>query len=144
MPLRIVTADERLSEAANKTTLAIVGESGTGKTTLARALPEAVTLFLDLEAGMKSIQDWRGDSIPIRCFEDMVVVASLIGGPDPALPSAAFFSNEHHAHYAARYPELVAVLATKSIVFVDSITDLTRQAMVWTRKQPEAFSEKTG
>ena len=142
--LRIVTADERLSAAANKTTLAIVGESGTGKTTLARALPEARTLFLDLEAGMKSIQDWRGDSIPIRCFEDMVVMATLIGGPNPALPPAAFFSNEHHAHCVARHPELVATLAMKSIVFVDSITDLTRQAMVWTRKQPEAFSEKTG
>ena len=35
--LRIITADERLSAAANKTTLAVVGESGTGKTTLARA-----------------------------------------------------------------------------------------------------------
>lgn len=144
MPLRIVTADDRLSAAANKTTMVIVGESGAGKTTLAKALPEAETLFLDLEAGMKSIQDWRGDSIPIRCFEDMIVIASLIGGPNPAAPPAAFFSNEHYAHYAAQHPELVALLARKSIIFVDSITDLTRQAMVWAKKQPEAFSEKTG
>jgi hypothetical protein len=142
--LRIVTADERLSEAANETTMAIVGESGVGKTTLVRALPEARTLFLDLEAGMKSVQDWRGDSIPVRCFEDLVVLASLIGGPNPAAPPAAFFSHEHYAHYAAQHPDLVALLATKSVVFVDSITDLTRQAMVWARKQPEAFSEKTG
>ena len=92
MALRIVTADERLSAAANKTTMAIVGESGSGKTTLARTLPEAETMFIDLEAGMKSIQDWRGDSIPVRCFEDMVVMASLIGGPNPAAPPAAFFS----------------------------------------------------
>lgn len=144
MPLRIVTADDRLSAAANKTTMVIVGESGAGKTTLAKALPEAETLFLDLEAGMKSVQDWRGDSIPIRCFEDMVVIASLIGGRNPAAPPAAFFSNEHYAHYAAQHPELVALLARKSIIFVDSITDLTRQAMVWAKKQPEAFSEKTG
>lgn len=144
MALRIVTADERLSEAANKTTLAIVGESGTGKTTLVKALPEAKTLFLDLEAGMKSVQDWRGDSIPIRCFEDMVIMASLIGGPNPAAPPAAFFSNEHYAHYAAQHPRLVEMLATKSIIFVDSITDLTRQAMVWAKKQPEAFSERSG
>ena len=34
--------------------------------------------------------------------------------------------------------------ASKSIVFVDSITDLTRQAMVYAKQQPEAFSERTG
>jgi hypothetical protein len=144
MPLRIITADERLSASANKTTMVIVGESGAGKTTLAKALPEAETLFLDLEAGMKSVQDWRGDSIPIRCFEDMVVIASLIGGANPAAPPSAFFSNEHYAHYATQHPDLVAMLARKSIIFVDSITDLTRQAMVWAKKQPEAFSEKSG
>src|SRR5262249_27701857 len=35
-------------------------------------------------------------------------------------------------------------LASKAIVFVDSITDLSRQAMVYARQQPEAFSERTG
>ncbi len=144
MALRIITAEERLSAAANKTTMAIVGESGAGKTTLARTLPEAATLFIDLEAGMKSIQDWRGASIPIRCFEDMVVIAALVGGPNPAAPPAAFFSREHYAHCASQHPELVELLTTKSIIFVDSITDLTRQAMAWARKQPEAFSDKSG
>ena len=33
---------------------------------------------------------------------------------------------------------------TKPIVFVDSITDLTRQAMAFAKQQPEAFSERTG
>ena len=37
-----------------------------------------------------------------------------------------------------------AFLATKSIVFVDSITDLTRQAMLYARQQPEAVSERSG
>ena len=111
--------------------MVIVGESGSGKTTLVKVLPAVETAFLDLEAGMKSVQDWRGDSIPVRCFEDMVVLTSLIGGPNPAAPPTAFFSNEHYAHYAAQHPDLVAMLARKSIIFVDSITDLTRQAMVW-------------
>jgi hypothetical protein len=39
---------------------------------------------------------------------------------------------------------LEAFLATKPIVFVDSITDLTRQAMAFARQQPEAVSERTG
>ena len=29
-------------------------------------------------------------------------------------------------------------------MFVDSITDLTRQAMAWAKTRPESFSEKTG
>ena len=29
-------------------------------------------------------------------------------------------------------------------MFVDSITDLTRQAMAWAKTRPEAFSDKTG
>jgi hypothetical protein len=144
MALRIVTAEERLSRAANKTTIALFGQTGAGKTTQLRRLPDRETVCIDLEAGMKSVQDWRGDSIPVRCFEDMVVLASLVGGPNPAAAPEAFFSQRHYAHFAGLHPELVALLATKSIVFLDSITDLTRQAMAWAKKQPEAFSEKTG
>lgn len=144
MALRIVTADERLSRAANKTTIALFGPTGVGKTTQLKHLPPADTLCVDLEAGMKSVQEWRGDSIPVRCFEDMVVLASLLGGPNPAAAPEAFFSQQHYTHFAAQHPELVALLASKSIIFLDSITDLTRQAMAWAKKQPEAFSEKTG
>jgi putative ribosome biogenesis GTPase RsgA len=39
MALRIVTADERLSRAANKTTLALFGPSGVGKTSQLKTLP---------------------------------------------------------------------------------------------------------
>ena len=144
MALRIITADERLSRAANKTTIALFGQTGSGKTTQLKRLPERETVCIDLEAGMKSVQDWQGDSIPVRCFEDLVVLACLVGGPNPAAAPDAFFSQQHYAHFAGLHPELVSLLATKSIVFVDSITDLTRQAMTWAKKQPEAFSEKTG
>ena len=52
----------------------------------------------------------------------------------------------HHQYVTELYrgsgiPEL---LAERPIVFVDSITDLTRQAMVFARQQPEAFSERSG
>ena len=144
MPLRIVTADERLSAAANKTTMALFGPSGAGKTTLVKTLPHETTLCVDLEAGMKSVQDWRGDSIPIRCFEDAIDLACLIGGVNPAADPNGFFSAGHHQHLAAAHPDLVRLLAGKSIVFLDSITDLTRQAMAWAKTRPEAFSEKTG
>jgi hypothetical protein len=144
MALRIVTADERLSEANQKTTIAIFGPSGVGKTSLARTLPPKETLVIDLEAGMKSLQGWPGDSIPVRAFPDALDIACLIGGVNPAADMSGFFSQGHYEHVAASYPDLAKMLAEKRIVFVDSITDLTRQAMAWAKTRPEAFSEKTG
>lgn len=144
MALRIVTADERLSEANQKTTVAIFGPSGVGKTSLARTLPPKETVVIDLEAGMKSLQGWTGDSIPVRTFPDALDIACLIGGVNPAADSSGFFSQGHYEHVAATYPDLLTLLSGKRFVFVDSITDLTRQAMAWAKTRPEAFSEKTG
>lgn len=146
MPVRIVTADERLSAAHNKTSLAIFGPPGVGKTTLLKTLPSDTTVCLDLEAGMKSVQDWPGASIPIRSYADFRDLAVLIGGPDPAADPNAWYSAQHHQHARGVYAGsgIEEFLAGKSIVFVDSITDLTRQVMVYAKQQPEAFSERTG
>lgn len=146
MPVRIVTADERLSAANNKTSLAIFGPPGCGKTTLLKTLPADRTICLDLEAGMKSVQDWPGASIPIRSFVDFRDLVVLIGGPDPAADPNACYSSQHHQHARGVYADsgLEQFLASKSIIFVDSITDLTRQVMVYAKQQPEAFSERTG
>ncbi|ACI91939.1 conserved hypothetical protein [Afipia carboxidovorans OM5] len=146
MPVSIVTADQRLSAASNKTSLAIFGPSGVGKTSLLRTLPADHTVCLDLEAGMKSVQDWPGASIPIRSFVDFRDLAMLIGGPDPAADPNAWYSAQHHQHARSVYAGsgVEEFLASKSIIFVDSITDLTRQAMVYAKQQPEAFSERTG
>jgi hypothetical protein len=144
MALRIISADERLSAAENKTSFAIFGPPGIGKTRLLRTLPEDDTVCLDLEAGMKSVQDWKGASIPVRSFTDFRDLAVLIGGADPA--QSAYYSAKHLEHVRKQYQDsgIEAFLATKSIVFVDSITDLTRQAILYAKRQPEAFSERTG
>lgn len=146
MVVRIITADERLSAAENKTSLAIFGPPGVGKTTLIKTLPEDQAVCFDLEAGMKSVQDWRGPSIPIRSFEDFRDLVILIGGPDPAQHPDSYYGPGYHAHVQARYAEsgLEEFLKARSILFVDSITDLTRQAMAYAKQQPEAFSERTG
>ena len=144
MSLRIVSADERLSAANNKTSLAIFGPPGSGKTSLLKTLPAAQTICLDLEAGLKSVQDWQGDSIPIRTFTDALDIGCLVGGVNPAADPSGFFSEGHYEHLSQTYPDLVQMISAKKIIFVDSITDLTRQAMAWARTRPEAFSEKNG
>lgn len=144
MVLRIVTADERLAANRTKTTMAIFGPSGVGKTSLLKTLPPAETLCIDLEAGMKSVQDWPGDSIPVRVFTDAIDIGCLVGGVNPAADPNGFFSEGHYQYLSRAYPELVRLIAGKRIVFVDSITDLTRQAMAWAKTRPEAFSEKSG
>ena len=144
MGLRIITADRRLAEASGKTTIALFGPSGVGKTSLLKTLPPEVTLCIDLEAGLKSVQDWLGDAIPIRTFADAIDIACLIGGIDPAADPNGFFSEPHHQFLRESYPDLVRMIAAKRMIFVDSITDLTRQAMAWAKTRPEAFSDKTG
>jgi hypothetical protein len=144
MTLKIISADERLAEVQSKTTMAIFGPSGVGKTSLLKTLPAQETLCIDLEAGMKSVQDWPGDSIPVRTFGDAIDIACLVGGVDPAVQPDAFFSQAHYQHLASTYSDLVRLIASKRTIFVDSITDLTRQAMAWAKTRPEAFSEKTG
>jgi hypothetical protein len=144
MALRIITADERLSKAGAKTTMAIFGPSGVGKTSLLKTLPPAEALCIDLEAGMKSVQDWPGESIPVRTFADAIDIGCLVGGINPAADPNGFFSEGHYQHLSQTYPDLVQMIAGKRIIFLDSITDLTRQAMAWARTRPEAFSEKNG
>jgi AAA domain len=144
MALRIISADQRLAEAHAKTTAAIFGVSGVGKTSLLKTLPPQETFCIDLEAGMKSVQDWPGDSISVRSFADALDIACLVGGVDPAADEKTFFCESHYRHLVETYPDLVRTIAGKRIIFVDSITDLTRQAMAWAKTRPEAFSEKTG
>jgi hypothetical protein len=111
---------------------------------LLKSLPPAETLCIDLEAGMKSVQDWPGDSIPVRTFADALDIGCLVGGVNPSADPSGFFSEGHYQHLSQTYPDLVRLIGGKRIVFVDSITDLTRQAMAWAKTRPEAFSDKTG
>src|SRR3546814_11685414 len=92
MALRIITAEERLSRKP-KINVALFGPSGVGKTFQAQTLDPETTLFMDLEAGTLSLQNWRGDVIDVRKeaaalgvhpWEFARAMPCLLCGPDPA------------------------------------------------------------
>jgi hypothetical protein len=147
MALRLITADERLAEANNKVTAVVFGRSKIGKTSLLHTLDPATTICLDYEAGEKSVQSWRGHSIRPASgnwsWPEILDVACVLGGPDPSKPNPSTFSEEHHAAAVREFGGIVDP-ARYLTIFVDSITDLTRICLSWARRQPEAFSEKSG
>jgi hypothetical protein len=63
------------------------------------------------------------------------------GQPRRVLVQRPHFQHVRSAHTRQRHR---GVPRHEAIVFVDSITDLTRQAMAYAKQQPEAFSERTG
>src|SRR3546814_20337755 len=90
MALRIITAEERLSRKP-KINVALFGPSGVGKTFQAQTLDPETTLFMDLEAGTLSLQNWRGDVIDVHKeaaalgvhpWEFARALACLLCGPD--------------------------------------------------------------
>ena len=142
MALPIITADQRLREKKG-VKLVLLGKSGIGKTTQLKTLPEASTLFVDLEAGDLAVKDWRGDCVRPTTWPEFRDLVVFLAGPNPALPPEAPFSEAHYQHVCERYGD-PAQLAKYDTYFVDSLTVLSRMCLAWCKTQPAAFSEKTG
>ncbi|CAM5220304.1 hypothetical protein CDEF62S_00618 [Castellaniella defragrans] len=142
MTLPIISADERMAEHSGAK-VALFGKPGIGKTTLLKTLPEASTLFVDLEAGDLAVKDWRGDCVRPATWPEFRDLAVFLAGPNRALPADAAFSEAHYQAVCERYGDPTQ-LDKYTTYFVDSLTVLSRLAMVWAKTQPQAFSERTG
>lgn len=159
MGLHIITADERLG-AAKKTNVALFAPSGWGKTFQARTLDPATTLFIDMEAGTGALDGtaadgsdaWRGSTISVRAeaaklgvhpWEFARALTCLLGGADPAAAPGSPYCPEALAAYEQSIAPRAAFDAYTTI-FIDSITVASRLAFSWSKRQPEAISEKTG
>lgn len=137
MALQIITADERAAERGGVKAL-ILGPYGIGKTSLLRTLDAPSTLFVDGEAGDLAVQDVPSDTIRPLTWPDCRDLAAFIGGPNPALPDHAPYSQAHHDAVAGSFdPKLIEKYET---IFVDSITKLSRLCLQWAQQQPDAFN----
>jgi hypothetical protein len=145
--MKIISAEERLLQQTGAK-IAIFGQWGIGKTSLLKTLDEP-TLCLDFEAGLLAVQDWSGDAISVRTWEDARDIACLIGGANPALKSSSAYSQKHFETVKTKWKEcdFSASLISDSkykCIFIDSVTIASKLCLTWCKSQSEAFSEKSG
>lgn len=138
MALRLISAQERLAADYDKTTGVIFGRAKVGKTSLAMTLPEG-WLFTDMEAGMKSLNRSAIGSVPIETFEDAINLACIVGGPDLSVGPEQRYSVAHYEHLLKQY----AAYRFETYIgsYWDSITDLTRLAVKFAERQPDAYNK---
>jgi len=139
--MKIIKASDRLKQHGGIKAV-ILGPSGIGKTTLLKTLPVEETLFFDLEAGALAVEDWQGDMVAPRSWDECRNLAVLLAGPDPSKRENQNYSQAHYDYAVENNPD--ADLSKYSTVFIDSITVAGRLCFQWAQGQPEATSEKTG
>jgi hypothetical protein len=142
MALKIVSADERLAQRKGAKIL-VAGPSGVGKTSQLRTLDPKTTLFIDVEAGDLAVADVPIDTFRARTWPEFRDLACFVGGPNPALPPTACYSQAHYDAIRESFGD-PRELEKYETLFVDSITAASRLSFTWAEQQPEAFSERTG
>src|SRR5262249_39971034 len=117
--MKIISADQRLSEQRG-VKLLLVGPSGVGKTSTLRTLSAkllASALVVDIEAGLIAVNDLQFASVRPQTWDDCRNLACVLGGPNPALPATATYS-EAHFHELMKNSELVK-LRSFTTLFID-------------------------
>jgi len=142
--MRIIGADERLRETRGAKIL-IAGPTGVGKTTLLRTLlsTTTTTLFIDIEAGDLAVQDVPVDTLRPRTWTELRDLTCFLGGPNPAMPPAACFSEAHYNAIRDGFGD-PRELEKYETLFVDSLTAMSRLSFIHCEQQPESFSDRTG
>ena len=142
MALPIISANERLREKRG-VKLLLLGRPGIGKTSRLKDLDPAKTLFLDVEAGDLSVIDWPGDTIRPASWPEARDLFVFLAGPDRSLPAESAFSQAHFEHVVAQFGD-PAQLDRYQVLFLDSITQLSRLCFTWCKAQPGAVSDRSG
>lgn len=141
--MQIITAEQRLSEKRGHK-IVVCGQSGVGKTTLAKTLDPGSTLFMDLEAGDSAIEGHPIDVIRPRTWQECRDFACFLGGGNPALSEDACYSIAHYESVCQVFGDPQQLLSKYDTIFVDSITVAGRLCFQYCQNQPESRSERTG
>jgi len=136
MTFKIITADERLANKAGIKGL-IIGKAGIGKTSLLFTLDPETTLFVNAEAGELSVQEWGGDMVRLRTWQEARNLAAVVGAGNPALSDAEPYSMAHAQSVAGDMD-----LSKYQTIFIDSITEVSRICFKWAQSQPDAFNSR--
>jgi hypothetical protein len=137
--MKIIGADERLAEPRGGKIL-IAGPTGVGKTSLLRGVDPSRVLFVDGEAGDLAVQDVPVDTIRVDDWPTARSLACRIGGPNPSFAPTSCYSQAHYECVGGPLENLERY----ELIFVDSITAISRLSFRWAEQQPEARSERTG
>jgi hypothetical protein len=109
MGLQIISAEQRLAEKRGHK-IVVCGQSGVGKTTLARTLNSDSTLFMDLEAGDAAIEGYPIDVIRPKTWAECRDFACYLGGPNPSLSDDQPYSKAHYDYVCQTYGDPDAML----------------------------------
>ena len=87
-----------------------------------------------------SVQDVPVDTIRVDDWETARNLAVRIGGPNPSFSPISPYSEAHFKGVGGWLENLDRY----DVVFVDSVTAISRLSFRWAEQQPEARSERTG
>jgi energy-coupling factor transporter ATP-binding protein EcfA2 len=103
---RILNANERAA-APHGAKMLIVGETGVGKTSLARTLDTGSGILIDVEAGTLAIADVAIDTATPRTWPQIRDITVALAGADPAVPTNVLIADlaaQAPAHGRSRRP----------------------------------------
>jgi hypothetical protein len=134
------TAEQHANEEHGLTML-VTGVYGVGKTSLVKTLSKemlAETTFIRIENGTLAIAGLPVARLTLETWEEVRDFAAIVGGPNPALPSNAIYSQAHYNSAIAN--PVYSRLATSKVFFFDSLSAIARFSFDWSKEQPESFS----
>ncbi|WP_374699544.1 ATP-binding protein [Wolbachia endosymbiont (group A) of Limnophora tigrina] len=142
MVLKILNNSERL-KVTPSVKMVIFGPYGIGKTSLLKTIDEP-TLCLDFEAGLLAVQDWQGDSISVRTWNEARDIACILGGPNSTVRPDQPYSQKHYEYVCSKEKDTAQKLFRYQCIFFDSLSFASTLCLTWAQSQPDIFSEKTG